>query len=468
MARRRSRLLLSTIAIGLVLSSIHALTLVRFRSALHEEIRRTIIGRDAAVLLPVARQQIVSLEKQKTSGELLADELVSAIVPSAQQEGMLSVTVFDSQGTTLRSLPGNLLFAELSADDYLTLLKGITISRFHPAMPLDRYFAGTTPGATAPVLEVVLPLDGRIPERPHGFAHYYIDARALGRELATIESRMHRQTLATLCIGTGLIALVLAGAYFGLRRAHRLLDERNQRLVRANLDLTLSSKISALGQLTSHLIHGLQGSVAELRAIMHTSSRDAESWISASQHTDRIQSLISEIIDLLGDAQRGAGPELNGEELCALIVTRNEGAAAARQIRLNATARLQRPVNGHTGGLLCLIATNLIENAIKASSSGEEVRIALTNTLSDIHLTVADKGPGIPDAVRSRLFEPGSSGRTNGTGLGLSISQLIARQLRGEIELLSSGPTGTVFRVRLPLDNESGTEESAHAARAQH
>jgi signal transduction histidine kinase len=64
---------------------------------------------------------------------------------------------------------------------------------------------------------------------------------------------------------------------------------------------------------------------------------------------------------------------------------------------------------------------------------------------------VQDDGGGIPEELRERIFEPLFSTRPEGTGLGLTISRRIAVAHGGELELLSSTPKGSSFRVSLPL-----------------
>lgn len=448
---RRSRLLPAAIGLGLLLVAIFAGLLVRFRGELHEEIRRTVIGRDAAVLHPVARNQVAVAEARAGTGSLRTEQLLAAVLPSAQQDGMLAVTVFDAQGNLVRSVPGTLLFAELSAPDYVALLGGSPLSRFHADFPLDRYFAGARPGATVPVLEVLLPLEGRTRDQPLGFAQYYLDARALGGELALIEQRLNRQTLATLAAGTLLITLVLTGAYLGVARAQRLVAERNERLARANFELTLAAKASALGQITSHLIHGLQGSVAGLRAAVSASAPARADWASAAHYTERLQALISEVVGLLGDARAGAVYELSGSDLAAIIRDRSAATAEAKGIELIVASRLERPLDNHRGSLLCLIAANLVQNAIAATPRGRRVNVELAGEPEVIRLVVADEGSGIEEALRARLFEPGASGRADGTGLGLAISRLLARQINGDLELVATGPQGTMFCARVPL-----------------
>ena len=73
----------------------------------------------------------------------------------------------------------------------------------------------------------------------------------------------------------------------------------------------------------------------------------------------------------------------------------------------------------------------------------ERVKLAL-----DLH--VIDNGPGIPEALRERIFFPLVSGRAGGSGLGLSLAQTFIQQHRGSIECTSQ-PGMTDFRILLPL-----------------
>ena len=98
------------------------------------------------------------------------------------------------------------------------------------------------------MLEVLLPLPGPDPAAMLGFVRYYIDARPLSQELALIDRRIDRQTAVTLGVGAVLIAAVMTAAAFGFQRAQRVIAERNDRLTRANFELTLSAKASAVGR----------------------------------------------------------------------------------------------------------------------------------------------------------------------------------------------------------------------------
>lgn len=109
-------------------------------------------------------------------------------------------------------------------------------------------------------------------------------------------------------------------------------------------------------------------------------------------------------------------------------------------------------------GELRQVFTNLVVNSIDAiPPSGGEIHVSVTRVdqSSTACVTVADNGPGIPDAVRDRVFEPFFSTKTGkGTGLGLWITQGIVRKYGGSIRLRTwseaSRHTGTAFRVCLP------------------
>ena len=103
------------------------------------------------------------------------------------------------------------------------------------------------------------------------------------------------------------------------------------------------------------------------------------------------------------------------------------------------------------------ILVNLMRNARQAIESDpareKKGRITVRAEARDgvVALRITDDGPGIPERLAGRLFEPFVSGRASeGTGLGLTISRELAANHGGELRLLDTGPEGTTFELRLP------------------
>jgi two-component system, OmpR family, sensor kinase len=95
---------------------------------------------------------------------------------------------------------------------------------------------------------------------------------------------------------------------------------------------------------------------------------------------------------------------------------------------------------------------NLMENAIRHTPEGTRVNARVTADNGEVVLTVQDDGPGVPDALRERIFERfvrGSGDRGSSSGLGLSIVRAVAQGHGGSVDLEDARP-GARFVVRLP------------------
>jgi signal transduction histidine kinase len=100
---------------------------------------------------------------------------------------------------------------------------------------------------------------------------------------------------------------------------------------------------------------------------------------------------------------------------------------------------------------------NLLLNAFEAVSHEHgKVELSVRKIAEhEVEIMVRDNGPGIPEDIRDRLFEPFvSSGKQNGTGLGLTVVQKIIQDHGGHITVESTSQAGTVFRVVLPFITE--------------
>ena len=107
--------------------------------------------------------------------------------------------------------------------------------------------------------------------------------------------------------------------------------------------------------------------------------------------------------------------------------------------------------------LIMQVLINLINNAVKNTQIGSEIRIETRQDGSDAVVTVRDNGPGIPDEMKKHVFEMFYTGQNKvadgrrGLGLGLALCKSIVEAHHGSITLTDNEPTGCCFTVSLPM-----------------
>jgi signal transduction histidine kinase len=106
------------------------------------------------------------------------------------------------------------------------------------------------------------------------------------------------------------------------------------------------------------------------------------------------------------------------------------------------------------------VLVNLVQNAVEAipSDRAGEVRVAAEGTAAGWKLSVRDNGPGMPESVAARIFEPLFTTKSRGTGLGLAVVANLVRGHGGSIDVKTTEGTGATFTIDLPTRS---TEQAA-------
>jgi signal transduction histidine kinase len=96
---------------------------------------------------------------------------------------------------------------------------------------------------------------------------------------------------------------------------------------------------------------------------------------------------------------------------------------------------------------------NILSNAIDAIEDKGTIAINTSTSNGVIIIRIKDTGPGIPENIREKIFDPfyTTKGVGKGTGLGLSISQSIIEKHKGTIDVKSETGKGTEFVISIPV-----------------
>ena len=235
-------------------------------------------------------------------------------------------------------------------------------------------------------------------------------------------------------------------AAFNLMAADLDAADRQRRELVANVSHELRTPITALQGVLENLVDG----VAE---------PDPATLKTALQQTERLSTLVSELLDL-SRLDAGAIPLTKTRfELARLLTEVAEeaeamAASAGRGVSFSVAVNPPLATVLADRGRLYQVVVNLLENAARHGPAGGEVRVRAFVRPGETRIEVCDEGPGIAPADRARVFERFTRGERaggGGTGLGLAIARWAVDLHGGTIGVVEpESGTGCRIRVTLP------------------
>ena len=192
----------------------------------------------------------------------------------------------------------------------------------------------------------------------------------------------------------------------------------------------------------------------------------AELALVAERNAQRLLDLINDILDLERiDSGRLSlhAEDVALDELLQESVVLNRAYAERFGVRLRLQAEPPKVLVHADRRRLLQVMTNLISNAAKFSPEGGHVELSASCADSRVQVTVEDRGPGIPQEFRSRIFgrfaqaDSALTRKKGGTGLGLAICKRLIELMGGEIWYADREGGGTSFHFRLPAHGAAGT-----------
>jgi PAS domain S-box-containing protein len=241
----------------------------------------------------------------------------------------------------------------------------------------------------------------------------------------------------------------------------RRVEERTSELRAAQNELVRSERLSALGQLTATVAHELRNPLSAIRNTVFVIKDSAtKGGLSLERPITRVERnisrcdrIITDLLDYTRMRELQCAPVAADEWFREVLAEQHvpEGielvcdlAAPGCQINCDSD-RLRR------------VVVNLLDNAAQAladlgeSAGKRRITVRSRATNSGFECTIEDTGPGIPNDVLPKVFEPLFSTKSFGTGLGLPTVKQIVEQHGGSIEIFSEVGTGTMVVVLLPI-----------------
>jgi signal transduction histidine kinase len=222
--------------------------------------------------------------------------------------------------------------------------------------------------------------------------------------------------------------------------------------------LALSNeRLAAIGKMAAHVTHEIRNPLSSIGLNVEmleeevAGDSNAKTLLSAiSREVGRLEQLSEEYLRVA----RLPSPRMEAEDVAALVrdvvaFTKKEMERAQCTVEMHFDAKVPPALFDEAQLRQALL--NLLRNAREAMPKGGTIDVSVRAEGMSVVLLVDDRGSGISDEVRARIFDPFFSTKGEGTGLGLAITRQIVEAHGGTISCSPREGGGTSFRIALPI-----------------
>ena len=210
----------------------------------------------------------------------------------------------------------------------------------------------------------------------------------------------------------------------------------------------------------------IAGSIQLLRTAHGLSDEDQRLCDIIQRETRRLNDLVTDMVDLSKPKKPMFGSVDAASVAREVVALTARSGRAVSDVDVAYSGAPTAPVWAD-GAQLRQLIWNLVRNAVQASLPGDSVEVAVEIADGQTWLRVSDRGVGIDEAARARLFDAFFTTRSQGTGMGLALVKRIADEHGFAITVESSRGRGATFRVNLGPPRRSQSPPSVNAVNAQ-
>ncbi|GGR61841.1 sensor histidine kinase [Streptomyces aurantiogriseus] len=244
----------------------------------------------------------------------------------------------------------------------------------------------------------------------------------------------------------------------------RLQEEADQARALAEGNRIRTALLAAVSHDLRTPLAGIKAAVSSLRSddVEWSEEDEAELLAAIEEGADRLDHLVGNLLDI-SRLQTGTVTPIVREVDLDEVVPMALGGVPEDGVELDIPETL--PMVAVDKGLLERVVANIVENAVKYSPDGKPVLVSASAIADRVEVRVVDRGPGVPDEAKERIFEPfqrfGDAPRGAGVGLGLAVARGFAEALGGTLtaEDTPGGGLTMVLSLRPAPARRSGEPE---------
>lgn len=220
---------------------------------------------------------------------------------------------------------------------------------------------------------------------------------------------------------------------------------------RALEELLEARKFDSFNRMSAFVVHDLKNLTAQMQLVLRNAQKHHANPEFQRDMLETVEHVVVRMNQLMQQLRSGETPVEGPRPVdMSTLVRRVQTVRASGLTGLRIEANPEVMVNGHEDRLERVIG-HLVQNGFDAAGDNAEVTVRVLREAGNAVVEVVDNGVGMtPDFIRSQLFKPFQSSKTNGMGIGAYESQQYVASLGGRIEVQSQPGVGTRVRVVLP------------------
>jgi len=223
--------------------------------------------------------------------------------------------------------------------------------------------------------------------------------------------------------------------------------------------LRVTETLSAIGRMASSIAHeirnplaSMSGSIQMLKKDLDLDGEDLKLMDIVLKETERLNVLLGDFLSYA----RPPAPHFEDVDLRKIIedaVRLLQNTALGTELNLSTRLPDEKAILSVDTSQIHQVIVNLVKNSAEAIGEKGDITISLSRSENspegDSILAVSDNGPGIPEEILPRIFEPFITSKVNGTGLGLAIVYQLVQIHKGTVDIFSKKGQGTTISVHL-------------------
>jgi signal transduction histidine kinase len=271
----------------------------------------------------------------------------------------------------------------------------------------------------------------------------------------------------------GLVSIVWGGRRTITRQRSQLqsfnaelekqVQERTAELREAQAQLVRSERLAAIGELSAGVAHEIRNPLGAIKNVAYyiRGSVRGSDFDRANPRVNQFLDIMdqeiassAQIITDLTDFARVNPPSLSLTKLETMVDNSLARMEVKKNVKVVKEFQPDLPEVAVDAEQLRRALANLIKNGDEAMPEGGNLTISGKATDGFVELQVRDTGQGIPESDLPKVFDPLFTTKAKGIGLGLTIVRSVIERHKGTVDVASKLGQGTIFTIRLPLNQE--------------